>query len=147
MGYSNVNAQLLTVPVYLSAALVFLVTARLSERWKVRGYFVIFNLVTMMIGKSLHVLKRAVANGAKASGNIILATTSGVAPRYFAVFLIASGRCCNPLAASGVANDTQGIYSGPGLNISWVAGNVANHYKRSAAFGLNQLMGNSAGAA
>ena len=51
MGYSNVNAQLLTVPVYLSAAIVFLITARLSERWKVRGYFVIFNLVTMMVGK------------------------------------------------------------------------------------------------
>ena len=43
--------------------------------------------------------------------------------------------------------DGEGIYSGPGLNISWVAGNVAKHYKRSAAFGLNQLMGNSAGAA
>jgi len=54
MGYSNVNAQLLTVPVYLSAAVVFLITARLSERWKVRGYFVIFNLVTMMIGKLPH---------------------------------------------------------------------------------------------
>jgi hypothetical protein len=51
MGYSNVNAQLLTVPVYLSAAVVFLITARLSERWKVRGYFVIFNLVTMMVGE------------------------------------------------------------------------------------------------
>jgi hypothetical protein len=82
---------------------------------------------------------------ANSTGNIILATTTGTGPRYFAVFLIASGTLKPPI--KGPEADEIGIYSGPGLNISWVAGNVANHYKRSAAFGLNQLMGNSAGAA
>lgn len=52
MGYSNTNTQLLTVPVYFFAAMVFLTTARLSERWGVRGYFVIGNLATMLVGES-----------------------------------------------------------------------------------------------
>lgn len=51
MGYSNVNAQLLTVPVYLFAAIVYLIFARLSEKYACRGPFLFGGLVIVLIGE------------------------------------------------------------------------------------------------
>lgn len=35
---------------------------------------------------------------------------------------------------------------GPGINLTWLNVNVAPHYRRAAAIGFQQTMGNSAGA-
>lgn len=37
------------------------------------------------------------------------------------------------------------VYTGPGLNLTWLNVNVAPHYRRAAAIGLQQTMGNTAG--
>ncbi len=37
------------------------------------------------------------------------------------------------------------VYNGPGLNLAWLNVNVAPHYRRAAAIGLQQTMGNTAG--
>jgi hypothetical protein len=131
MGYSNVNAQLLTVPVYLTAAVWYLFIARMSERYACRGPFLIGCFCIVLVGECsliphLPAVQWQIANGA---GYLILALVKNEGVRYFGLFLMASG-----------------LYTNPGLNISWVAGNTAGHYKRSTTFGINQLMGNSAGA-
>jgi hypothetical protein len=57
---------------------------------------------------------------------LLTVNTGGV--RYFATFLCVSA-----------------VYVGPGLNLAWLNANNAPHYKRAAAIGIQQSMGNSAG--
>jgi hypothetical protein len=38
------------------------------------------------------------------------------------------------------------VYVGPGINLTWLNVNVAPHYRRATAIGLQQTMGNTAGA-
>jgi hypothetical protein len=49
--------------------------------------------------------------------------------KYFATFLCAVA-----------------VYVGPGINLTWLNVNVAPHYRRATAIGLQQTMGNTAGA-
>ncbi|KAI9634393.1 major facilitator superfamily domain-containing protein [Dioszegia hungarica] len=112
MGFSNVNAQLLTVPVYVWGASVFMFVAWFSDKYRMRSPFIV-------LGLSLNLL-----------GYILLATIESVAGRYTALYVISAG-----------------IYITPGLNVTWIGGNTRGHFKRSTAVGLNQLIGNSAGAA
>lgn len=37
------------------------------------------------------------------------------------------------------------VYNGPGLNLTWLNVNVAPHYRRAAAIGFQQTIGNTAG--
>jgi hypothetical protein len=37
------------------------------------------------------------------------------------------------------------VYSGPGLNLTWLNVNVAPHYRRAASIGFQQTLGNMAG--
>ncbi|OCF36238.1 hypothetical protein I316_02111 [Kwoniella heveanensis BCC8398] len=112
MGYSNVHAQLLTVPVYFVGALSFLIIARFSDHYKLRSPFILLCFVFLIIGYG------------------VLAGVKDAHGRYAGVFICALG-----------------LYGIPGLNVTWISGNTAGHYKRTTSFGLNQLMGNSAGAA
>ncbi|CUS25194.1 LAQU0S33e00122g1_1 [Lachancea quebecensis] len=111
MGYTSRQAQYMSVPVYILAAIVFCASAFLSDRFKLRGPVIFgYNIVT-------------------AVGYIIILTVKHSGVKYFACYLI-----------------TFSVYTGPGLNITWVSNNVAPHYKRATALGLNQMFGNLAGA-
>ncbi|KAJ9630862.1 hypothetical protein H2203_001387 [Taxawa tesnikishii (nom. ined.)] len=57
---------------------------------------------------------------------IICKTSNGV--KFFATFLCAIA-----------------VYNGPGLNLTWLNVNVAPHYRRATAIGLQQTIGNTAG--
>ena len=48
--------------------------------------------------------------------------------KYFATFLCAIA-----------------VYTGPGLNVTWLNVNVAPHYRRATSIGLQQTVGNTAG--
>ncbi|SCU82275.1 LAME_0C00430g1_1 [Lachancea meyersii CBS 8951] len=111
LGYDSRKAQYMSVPVYLLAAIVFMISAYVSDRFKVRGpVFFAYNLLG-------------------ATGYIILLTVKHDAVKYFACYLI-----------------TFSLYTGTGLNITWLTNNVAPHYKRATALGLNQTLGNLSGA-
>lgn len=112
MGFSSYNAQLLTVPVYFVGMVSFLVQARISDRYFLRGPFIIANFLVQIIGY------------------IILACSETVGVRYFGVFVVAVG-----------------LYSPTALNVGWTQNNMTPHYKRAAAVGFMQFVGNSAGAA
>ncbi|CAI4986737.1 ANM_HP_G0151050.mRNA.1.CDS.1 [Saccharomyces cerevisiae] len=62
-------------------------------------------------------------------GYILLLSVGNDAVKYFACYLI-----------------TFSLYTGTGLNISWLTNNMAPHYKRATALGLNQTLGNLSGA-
>lgn len=73
IGYSSYHAQLLTVPVYVVAALSFMIQAQFSDRLFLRGPFIIGNFFIQIVGY------------------IILATAKPVGARYFGVYVVALG--------------------------------------------------------
>ncbi|KAH8888415.1 MFS general substrate transporter [Thozetella sp. PMI_491] len=110
MGYTSLQAQYLTIPVYLLGGFVFLVFAFISDRLCIRGPFVAFANIFGIVGYIL----------------ILCPTSNGV--KFFGTFLCAIA-----------------VYNGPGLNLTWLNVNVAPHYRRAAAIGLQQTIGNTAG--
>ena len=51
-GYSSVNAQLLTVPPYIVAAISFIIAARLSDHMELRTPFIALAFVILTVGRS-----------------------------------------------------------------------------------------------
>ncbi|GAV55382.1 hypothetical protein ZYGR_0AV00130 [Zygosaccharomyces rouxii] len=111
LGYSSMKSQYMSVPVYILAGIVFLISAFLSDRFKLRGpIFFCYNILGIV-------------------GYVLLLSVHNDAVKYFACYLI-----------------TFSLYTGTGLNISWLTNNMAPHYKRATALGLNQTLGNLSGA-
>ncbi|KAK4183726.1 major facilitator superfamily domain-containing protein [Podospora australis] len=110
MGHSSIEAQYLTIPVYILGGIVFLSLAFISDHLCIRGPFILFANVFGIVGYIL----------------IICPTANGV--KFFGTFLCAIA-----------------VYSGPGLNLTWLNVNVAPHYRRAAAIGFQQTLGNTAG--
>ncbi|TID30299.1 hypothetical protein CANINC_001179 [Pichia inconspicua] len=111
LHYSSLQAQYLSVPVYLLGGLIFLIAAEYSDKKRTRGPVIAFCNVFGM------------------TGYILLLVVSNDKVKYFACYLI----CFS-------------IYTGTGINESWLASNTAGRYKRYTAIGINQTLGNVAGA-
>ncbi|KAK8166390.1 high-affinity nicotinic acid transporter [Phyllosticta citrichinensis] len=73
LGYSSVNAQLLTVPIYFWGTCTFLFTAYMSDRTHNRGYWIAWPIVCLIIGYA------------------ILISVDSVGVRYFACFMTVMG--------------------------------------------------------
>lgn len=127
MGFSNTEANLLTVPVQAVGGCTFIVVAWFSDKYQMRSPFIVMGMSLNLIGRSHWGQHHWYA---KDPGYILLATIPAVGGRYFALFVVA-----------------MGLYITPGLNVTWIGNNTQGHFKRSTAVGLNQLIGNSAGAA
>ncbi|BFZ59822.1 hypothetical protein YB2330_000843 [Saitoella coloradoensis] len=110
MGYTSVQAQYPTIPIYLLGATIYFLTAIGVDRTQRRAPFMFFwGLFTI-------------------AGYCTLLSATKPAVLYFACFLVA-----------------MGLYVFDGLNMLWLAGNVAPHYKRAVAIGMNQTTGNIGG--
>lgn len=110
MGYNSLQAQYLTIPVYILGGACFLTFAFISDRLTLRSPFLLFANVFGIVGYIL----------------ILTPTSHGV--KFFGTFLCAIA-----------------VYNGPGLNLTWLNVNVAPHYRRAAAIGFQQTIGNTAG--
>ncbi|KAF3763307.1 MFS general substrate transporter [Cryphonectria parasitica EP155] len=110
MGYNSLQAQYLTIPVYIVGGGSFLALSFASDRFTLRSPFLVFANFIGVIGYAL--ILSPVSNGVK----------------FFGTFLCA-------IAA----------YNGPGINLTWLNVNVAPHYRRAAAIGFQQTLGNCAG--
>lgn len=110
MGYSPIQAQYLSIPVYLFGGAAFLALAFLSDRLRLRGPFVFLANVPGIVGYIL-----------------IICPTSGPV-KYMATFLCAVA-----------------VFTGPGLNLTLLNVNVAPHYRRATAIGVQLSIANSAG--
>ncbi|KAI0128270.1 major facilitator superfamily transporter, partial [Xylariales sp. AK1849] len=111
-GFDSVTTQLLTVPVYVWAAVVYICIAFMSDRFNRRAMFMIPMAVITGVGYALML-------------GVSMRSTGVL---YFATFLTATG-----------------IYCVVGLNVTWVSNSNAGYFKRAAAIGLQQTVGNSAG--
>lgn len=110
MGYSYLEAQYLSIPVYAVGGLSFLGLAFVSDKLTMRGPFIAFANVFGIVGYIL----------------ILCPTSNGV--KFFGTFLCAIA-----------------VYNGPGLNLTWLNVNVAPHYRRAMAIGVQQSLANTAG--
>ncbi|KAF6829258.1 MFS transporter [Colletotrichum plurivorum] len=110
MGYTSIEAQYLSIPVYIFGGIAFLAVAFVSDRMCVRGPFVFLANIPGILGYIL----------------IICPTSNGV--KFFGTFLCAVA-----------------VYNGPGLNLTWLNVNIAPHYRRATAIGMQLAIGNSAG--
>lgn len=110
MGYTSLQAQYLTIPVYAIGGGSFLALSFISDRITLRSPFLIFANFVGIIGYAL--MLGPVSNGVK----------------FFGTFLCAVA-----------------VYTGPGMNLTWLNVNVAPHYRRAAAIGFQQTLGNCAG--
>lgn len=110
MGYTSLQAQYLTIPVYIIGGGSFLALSFVSDRLTLRSPFIILANFVGIVGYAL-----------------ILSPLSNPI-KFFGTFLCAVA-----------------VYTGPGMNLTWLNVNVAPHYRRAAAIGFQQTMGNCAG--
>lgn len=73
LGYSKVNAQLLTVPPNFGGFITVLVVTWLSDKFKMRGYFMLGGLIVAL------------------AGYIMLISTPKILIEYGGTFLVAAG--------------------------------------------------------
>ncbi|KAL9091258.1 MAG: hypothetical protein Q9165_004892 [Trypethelium subeluteriae] len=106
LGFSSINAQGLTAPPYFVSWLITMASAWIADRTMQRGYMIIFLSIVGGIGY------------------VILATCTGVGPRYFGVFL----------AAAGVFPAITNI-------LPWTANNQGDDTRRGLAFVVLNLVG------
>ncbi|EGG08871.1 uncharacterized protein MELLADRAFT_104763 [Melampsora larici-populina 98AG31] len=90
LGFSDVQAQLLTVPPYAIAFAVMLPTAIASDHYGVRGPFVVFVFACSSVGWALLLLTHDHQIGVKYAATI---------------FIVIGGYCAVPLMLSWVANN------------------------------------------
>lgn len=104
--------------------------ARISYRYQIRGAVSVFfspdsfQIIFFLMGTKVIFRTNIVG----IIGYVLLLTIHMGSVHYFATFLCVSA-----------------VYIGPGLSLAWLNINTAPHYKRAAAIGIQQSMGNSAG--
>ncbi|KAJ0418922.1 major facilitator superfamily domain-containing protein [Aspergillus carlsbadensis] len=122
LGYSSSEAQLLTVPIYVTAAIFAVVSAWLSDRAKKRSPFLIFHCACIIIGFA-----------------IVIASTGRGVPGvvYFGIFLAVSGIYPGiPSIVCWISNNLAGDYKravGMGLHIGLgnIGGAMASNFYRA----------------
>lgn len=134
LGYTSVNANLMTVPVYLCSLVFFLVVAYFSDKTGVRGPFLAGSLLLLVIGYA------------------ILISVDNLKVRFFACFgKFSFGYMFVTFAGCKLADSAivaaLGIYPSTGLSMMWLQDNVSRHYKRATMVGFTLCLGNTAGVA
>jgi MFS family permease len=127
MGYDSLMSNVLTVPVYVWAALIFIAIAWCSDRY---SKFASVRIAPYLPHRLSLTFSQYIftANLFGLVGYIILLTVDNTAVLYFATFLI------------GITT-----YTSVGLNVAWLNVNIAPQYRRALAIGLQQTLGNCAG--
>jgi len=119
LGYTAAIAQLLTIPIYITAAVVTLVVCYFSDKaakaGRSRSAYIFFPMCAILVGFIM-------AIAGSAAGNV-----PGVV--YAGVFIA-----------------TCGIYPAFPGNITWMSNNLAGSYKRAAGMAFHIGVGNLGGA-
>lgn len=116
MGFSNTNAQLMTVPPYVAGAISSIVFARLSDRFYWRLPFVAIPMAFVFIGYSVIM---------SFDGNL---KGTNLGPAFFAIILTC-----------------MGIYPIQPAASSWAANNLAPTSRRAIGVAFNICVGNIGG--
>ncbi|KAL2823556.1 major facilitator superfamily domain-containing protein [Aspergillus cavernicola] len=95
MGWDSLDAQIMSVPVYIVAAVLTLCTALLSDRFKHRFGFAILGCLIATVGYSILLAQEGVPTGAK----------------YFALFaIVGGGFIAQPILIGWLSNNMSGHY-------------------------------------
>jgi len=119
LGYQTTSAQLLTIPIYITAAILAIVACYFSDKAAKRGAsrwpYIFVPMGAILIG--------------------------------FVIAISASARGGLPgLVYAGVFIATCGIYPAFPGNVTWISNNLAGSYKRAAGMALQIGIGNLGGA-
>lgn len=109
LGFSSLQAQYLTVPVYLLAGFSYLCFAEFSDRKKIRGPIIVFNNIFAI------------------TGYIILVAVDKASVKYFACYLICLALYIGPgLNETWIASNTAPAFKrGSSIAINQTLGNIA----------------------
>ncbi|KAM0793995.1 major facilitator superfamily domain-containing protein [Usnea florida] len=123
LGYSGIQSQVHSIPVWVVAAIVTLATAIISDRTRHRYGFMMFGIVFAGIGYVILLCQGPLSDP-------LTHRTTGLPlkVRYMAVFFVATG-----------------CYMVQPNSIVWVANNLGGHYKRSIGLALMISFGNIGG--
>ncbi|KAI9738788.1 MAG: hypothetical protein M1834_008295 [Cirrosporium novae-zelandiae] len=119
LGYESSTAQLLTVPIYVTAATLTVVLAYFSDHHGKRSPYILAAQFTILVGFLL----------------CIVGSTAG-----------SDGHVIPGLVYAGVFIAVCGIYPAFPGNITWIANNLSPLYKRGAGMAIHIGIGNLGGA-
>jgi MFS family permease len=122
LGYSGIESQIHSIPVWMVAAVVTLCTAVFTDRLQHRYTFVMFGVFLSSIGYIILLKQGPLAKPHRPQ--------LGLSPnvRYMAVFFV-----------------TCGTYIVQPLIIVWLANNLGGHYKRAIGLAVQISLGNIGG--
>lgn len=122
IGYSGIESQVHSIPVWMVAALVTFGTSVLTDRWRHRYGFIMFGVLFASIGYVILLAQGPLAKPHQPQ--------LGLNPhvRYMAVFFV-----------------TTGCYIVQPVAIVWLANNLGGHYKRAIGLAIQVAFGNIGG--
>ncbi|KAL4971594.1 major facilitator superfamily domain-containing protein [Aspergillus desertorum] len=115
MGFTDINAQLMTVPPYIAGALAAILFSKLSDRYAWRMPFVVIPLLLIITGYAIILGLR---------GNL----APHVGPGFFALIIVC-----------------MGIYPTYPATASWAINNLTPSKRRAIGSAFNICMGNTGG--
>lgn len=115
-GYSGVDSQVQSIPIWIAAIVVALITAYLTDRLKHRYGFIMFGVLVASIGYIILLCQGPPNAGLSRS------------VKYMAVFFV-----------------TMGTYIVQPVTIVWLANNLGGHYKKAIGLAFQLGFGNTGG--
>ncbi|KXL44240.1 hypothetical protein M433DRAFT_155148 [Acidomyces richmondensis BFW] len=122
LGYSGVESQVHSIPIWIVAAIVTFGTSILTDRLRHRYGFIMFGVLFAAIGYIILLDQGPLAKPHQPQLGL------NVKVRYMAVFFV-----------------TTGCYIVQPVTIVWLANNLAGHYKRAIGLAIQVAFGNIGG--
>ncbi|EER23654.1 hypothetical protein D8B26_001781 [Coccidioides posadasii str. Silveira] len=116
LGYSGIDSQVHSIPIWVVAAVVTLIVSYLTDRLRHRFGFVVFGVIVASIGYIILLCQGPPGGGLSPS------------VRYMAVFFVCTG-----------------TYIVQPVAIVWMANNLGGHYKRAIGLAIQVGFGNIGG--
>jgi hypothetical protein len=116
LGYSGIESQVRSIPIWLVTASVTMASSTLSDRLKHRYGFIMFGVMFASIGYIMLICQGPPGAGLR----------TGV--RYMAVFFVCVGN-----------------YIAQPVTLGWFANNLGGHYKRAVGLAMQIAIGNIGG--
>ncbi|KMU83864.1 nicotinamide mononucleotide permease [Coccidioides immitis H538.4] len=116
LGYSGIDSQVHSIPIWVVAAVVTLIVSYLTDRLRHRFGFVVFGVIVASIGYIILLCQGPPEGGLSPS------------VRYMAVFFVCTG-----------------TYIVQPVAIVWMANNLGGHYKRAIGLAIQVGFGNIGG--
>lgn len=127
LGYTSSQAQLLTVPIYVTAAILAVAGAFVADKYRKRALFLVVCLCFMLLGFTMYVITSSFS---LSDTNVIFRCISTGNPR---------------VVYGGVFIAVCAIYPAFPCVVTWLSNNLAGPWKRGAGMAIQIGVGNLGG--